>query len=80
MAHELSHQFAGHSTPTLTMHYSHRRLHDLASAVGKLPTFLPDAKGKPEKGFSERLEPTMREQLVAAKTSWRFRVGKRQLW
>ena len=36
-------ELAGHSTPTLTMRYSHRRLHDLAVAVEKLPAFLPDA-------------------------------------
>jgi len=27
----------------LTIRYSHRRLHDLADAVEKLPMFLPDA-------------------------------------
>jgi hypothetical protein len=36
-----SQELAGHSTPTLTGRYSHRRLHDLAGAVGKLPDFLP---------------------------------------
>jgi integrase len=35
-------ELAGHSTPTLTARYSHRRLHDLAGAVGKLPRFLPE--------------------------------------
>jgi integrase len=35
-------ELAGHSTPTLTARYSHRRLHDLAGAVEKLPNFLPD--------------------------------------
>src|SRR5262249_623905 len=35
-------ELAGHSTPTLTARYSHRRLHDLAGAVEKLPRFLPD--------------------------------------
>ncbi len=34
-------ELAGHSTPTLTARYSHRRLHDLAGAVEKLPSFLP---------------------------------------
>ena len=36
---------AGHSSPTLTARYSHRRLHDLTSAVGKLsfPTSSVDA-------------------------------------
>src|SRR5262249_54372815 len=34
-------ELAGHSTPTLTARYSHRRLHDLAGAVEKLPDFLP---------------------------------------
>jgi hypothetical protein len=35
-------ELAGHSTPVLTAHYSHRRLHDLAGAVEKLPRLLPD--------------------------------------
>src|SRR5262249_55932925 len=30
-------ELAGHSTPVLTARYSHRRLHDLAGAVQKLP-------------------------------------------
>src|SRR5262249_458336 len=34
-------ELAGHSTPTLTARYSHRRLHDLAGAVERLPSFLP---------------------------------------
>ena len=34
-------ELAGHSTPTLTARYSHRRLHDLAGAVEKLPSILP---------------------------------------
>src|SRR5436853_3277490 len=34
-------ELAGHSTPTLTARYSHRRLHDLAGAVEKLPCMLP---------------------------------------
>src|SRR5262249_12540331 len=34
-------ELAGHSTPTLTARYSHRRLHDLAGAVEKLPRILP---------------------------------------
>jgi hypothetical protein len=36
-------ELAGHSNPNLTAHYSHRRLHDLAGAVEKLPNFLPGA-------------------------------------
>jgi len=35
-------ELAGHSTPALTARYSHRRLHDLAGAVEKLPNFLPE--------------------------------------
>jgi integrase len=35
-------ELAGHSTPLLTARYSHRRLHDLAGAVEKLPRLLPD--------------------------------------
>jgi integrase len=38
-------ELAGHSTPTLTARYSHRRLHDLAGAVERLPNFLPEAGG-----------------------------------
>src|SRR5437763_15361117 len=34
-------ELAGHSTPTLTARYSHRRLYDLAGAIEKLPNFLP---------------------------------------
>jgi site-specific recombinase XerD len=34
-------ELAGHSTPTLTARYSHRRLHNLAGAVEKMPNFLP---------------------------------------
>jgi hypothetical protein len=34
-------ELAGHSTPVLTARYSHRRLHDLAAAVEKLPPLLP---------------------------------------
>jgi hypothetical protein len=37
-------ELAGHSTPTLTARYSHRRLYDLAGAVEKLPRFLPDER------------------------------------
>jgi excisionase family DNA binding protein len=36
-------ELAGHSTPVLTARYSHRRLHDLAGAVERLPDFLPGA-------------------------------------
>jgi len=34
-------ELAGHSKPELTARYSHRRLNDLAGAVGKLPALLP---------------------------------------
>ncbi len=34
-------ELAGHSTPELTARYTHRRLHDLAGAVGKLPNLVP---------------------------------------
>ncbi len=37
-------ELAGHSTPALTARYSHRRLHDLAGAIEKLPGFLPEAE------------------------------------
>ncbi len=42
-------ELAGHSTPLLTARYSHRRLHDLAGAVDKLPNLVPtspDAQGE----------------------------------
>src|SRR5205085_1150583 len=38
-------ELAGHSNPALTARYSHRRLHDLAGAVEKLPPFLPTGPG-----------------------------------
>lgn len=34
-------ELAGHSKPELTARYSHRRLHDLAGAVEKLPHLVP---------------------------------------
>ena len=34
-------ELAGHSTPTLTARYTHRRLHDLAGAIEQLPSLLP---------------------------------------
>lgn len=34
-------ELAGHSKPELTVRYSHRRLHDLAGAVDKLPALVP---------------------------------------
>jgi hypothetical protein len=34
-------ELAGHHSPLLTARYSHRRLHDLAGAIEKLPNFLP---------------------------------------
>ena len=34
-------ELAGHSSPALTARYSHRRLYDLAGAVEKLPSLLP---------------------------------------
>jgi integrase len=43
-------ELAGHSTPNLTARYSHRRLYDLAGAVGKLPNFLPGQDESAEQG------------------------------
>jgi integrase len=40
-------ELAGHSTPTLTMRYTHVQLHDLAGAVERLPAFLPAANSEP---------------------------------
>jgi integrase len=49
---------AGHSTPTLTARYSHRRLVDLAGAVERLPSVLPAdsvaPKGAPPRASEER--------------------------
>jgi len=39
-------ELAGHSTPTLTARYSHRRLDDLAGAIEKLPRLLPESEEK----------------------------------
>jgi len=44
-------ELAGHSTPVLTARYSHRRLHDLAGAIEKLPTFLPPAEERPAEDY-----------------------------
>ncbi|MCI0455835.1 MAG: tyrosine-type recombinase/integrase, partial [Gemmataceae bacterium] len=41
-------ELAGHSTPVLTARYSHRRLHDLAGAIERLPSFLPTDTNSPE--------------------------------
>jgi integrase len=46
-------ELAGHSTPTLTARYSHRRLYDLAGAVEKMPSLLP-AEGSTEAGKAVR--------------------------
>src|SRR5262249_34195073 len=43
-------ELAGHSPPTLTARYSHRRLYDLAGAVEKLPSFLPGGRPGGEAG------------------------------
>jgi integrase len=52
-------ELAGHSTPNLTARYSHRRLHDLAGAVEKLPNFLP------ETGEAETLRATGTEDKAS---------------
>ena len=36
-------ELAGHSTPTLTARYTHRRSYDLAGAVDKLPNLVPNS-------------------------------------
>ncbi len=41
-------ELAGHSDPILTARYSHRRLHDLTGAVGKLPNLVPPNSGGTE--------------------------------
>jgi hypothetical protein len=52
-------ELAGHSTPNLTARYSHRRPHDLAGAVERLPRFLPDQPG------AEALKATGTEGRIA---------------
>jgi integrase len=47
-------ELAGHSTPVLTARYSHRRLHDLAGAVEKLPDFLKPAAAPAAKRAGRR--------------------------
>src|SRR4051812_40020577 len=42
-------ELAGHSNPNLTARYSHRRLHDLADAVEKLPSLLPQQRHRPRR-------------------------------
>ncbi len=37
-------ELAGHSDPVLTARYTHRRLHDLAGAVDKMPSLVPTAE------------------------------------
>jgi hypothetical protein len=39
-------ELAGHSEPELTVRYSHRRLHDLAGAVGSSPASWPNPTRK----------------------------------
>jgi integrase len=56
-------ELAGHSTPVLTARYSHRRLHDLAGAVEKLPSLLPGDAPAPA------LRATGTEGTVAAEES-----------
>ncbi|CAN5544979.1 hypothetical protein BH11PLA2_BH11PLA2_25240 [soil metagenome] len=40
-------ELAGHSTPSLTARYTHRRLYDLSEAVEKLPALVPNATVEP---------------------------------
>jgi integrase len=54
-------ELAGHSTPDLTARYSHRRMHDLAGAVNKLPSFLPGPDGG---GQAEPLRATGTDALI----------------
>ncbi len=49
---------AGHSTPVLTARYSHRRLHDLAGAVDKLPNLVPESPDTNASAISLRLTGT----------------------
>jgi integrase len=56
-------EFAGHSTSTLTERYSHRRPHDLAGAVERMPSLLPTEaaaavlQATGTEGAAERLRP-----------------------
>jgi integrase len=51
-------ELAGHSTPTLTARYSHRRLYDLAGAVERLPSFLPTDPATPQTLPDTGTDPT----------------------
>ena len=70
-------ELAGHSTPTLTARYSHRRLYDLAGAVEKLPRFLPDDQPDAE---PEVLRATGTEGPGVLASCLAIRVGKWGLW
>jgi integrase len=55
-------ELAGHSTPTLTARYSHRRLYDLQGAVEKLPRMFPEGAAP----GAERLRATGTEGPAGA--------------
>src|SRR5262249_22759173 len=65
-------ELAGHSTPTLTARYSHRRLHDLAGAVEKLRSFLRTEGGEPE---AQRVRATGTDGANADKASSKAGFG-----
>jgi hypothetical protein len=68
-------ELAGHSTPTLTARYSHRRLHDLAGAVEKLPSILPTApspdalRATGTEGTAPAISPKADPQISCAYTA-----------
>jgi len=56
-------ELAGHSTPTLTARYSHRRLYDLQGAVEKLPTLVPTSE--PNTNAAELRRTGTDDELIA---------------
>jgi hypothetical protein len=62
-------ELAGHSSPILTARYIHRRLYDLAGAVGKLPSFVtaqPAAEQPPAAATGTDGQKQLTVQLTGA--------------
>ncbi len=57
-------ELAGHSTPLLTARYSHRRLHDLAGAVNKIPNLVPLESKNDEKSPLDTSESESGNRVV----------------
>jgi hypothetical protein len=59
-------ELAGHSTPTLTARYSHRRLYDLQGAVERLPNLVPDTEAPVPDTSAAELRQTGTDDAPAA--------------